>query len=109
MRTLLFALALTVPAVAAHASELVPNHAHSVALNGVTGVAYYTVDGGAYRLVAVLAAGESAAPVRFSASLVPGQRVSVSVPGPQGGQEAAVEFVREGDAILAAPLFVALN
>lgn len=109
MRKLALALALTASTFAAQAAELVPNHAHSIALNGVTGVAYYTVEGGTYRLVAVLAAGESATPVRFSASLVPGQRVSISVPGPYGQPEAAIEFVREGDAILAAPLLVALN
>lgn len=109
MRKFLLAFALAVSAGAAHAAELTPNHAHSIALKGVSGVAYYTVEAGAYRLVAVLASGDAAAPVRFSASLLPGQRVSVSVPGAAGESEAAVEFVRQGDSVMIAPLRVALK
>jgi hypothetical protein len=108
MRTALIALALTLSAPAG-AAELLPNHAHSIDLNGVVGVAYYTVDAGEFRLVAVLAAGEAATPFRFSSSLAAGQRIAVSVPGMLGTQEAAIEFVRQGNTVLASPVLVALN
>lgn len=93
----------------AGAAELMPDHAHSIALNGVSGVAYYTVVDGSYRMVAVVAAGPESKPVRFTATLLPEQRVAVSVPGRSGEPEAAIEFVRSGDAVLVSPALVALN
>jgi hypothetical protein len=111
-RALAFAIALATPAlapVATQAGEMRPAHAHPIALKGVTGVAYYTVESGQYQVVAVLAAGESAAPVRFAAMLEPGQRFTISVPGAVGEREAVIEIVRQGDMVIVAPVVVASN
>jgi hypothetical protein len=103
--TLLFALA----PLSAQAGELRPGHAHSIDLNGVTGVAYYTVEAGAYRIAAVLSSGEAAVPVRFAASLAPDQSITVSVPGALGGSDTTIEFTRHGDMVHVGPALVALN
>src|SRR5215475_6571061 len=54
--------------------------AKSLQLGDVSGVAYYTVQGQGYRLV-VTFAGQDSTPVRFESTLLPGQRVTMSMPG----------------------------
>lgn len=92
-------LATLVLGGATHAEELEPLRGKSIELGAAAGVAYYTVGEGGYRVVATLAAGEAATPVRFIATLSPGQSVVLSVP--QASNEAAreVEIKRTGDAI----------
>jgi len=107
------ALGITLTATAfpfaAQAGELKADHAHKIELRGVNGVAYYTVEAGRYHVVAVLAADETAAPVRFAATLEPGQSFTISVPGAVDQGAATIEIVRDGDAVRVAPAVVALN
>ncbi|MGQ7793465.1 hypothetical protein ACUN0C_13730 [Faunimonas sp. B44] len=100
-RLLLSAAALLVSASAGLAADLVPNHARSIELEGVSGVAYYTAEGSDYSVVAVLSGGEGARPVRYQTTLAPAQRLVISVPGPRGAKDKAVEIVRDGDAVRA--------
>jgi hypothetical protein len=113
MRSFLSALALVLAplalASAAQAGDMTPAHAHGIELNGVTGVAYYTVESGQYHVVAVLAAEGGNTPVRVSAMLNPGQSFTISVPGAVGEREAVIEIVRQGDAVAVSPAVVALN
>ena len=109
MRRIAYALALVLAPMAAQAGELQPANAHKIELKDVNGVAYYTVTDGEYHVVAVLASGEGATPVRFSATLEPDQRFTIAVPGAIGEREQVVEIVRQGDSIVASPVVVALN
>src|SRR4029434_1322763 len=67
-----FALAFT---GAAHACDFPPLEAKSIDLGGVSGVAYYIVERDGYRVVVILAQGETGIPVRFETLLAPGQSV----------------------------------
>jgi hypothetical protein len=108
MRRLLLASVIALSPVAAQAGELKPTQAHSIDLNGVHGVAYYTVEDGDYHVVAVVAH-DGGTPVRVSAHLADGQSVVISVPGAVGSAEATLEIVRDGDAVSVSPTVVALN
>jgi hypothetical protein len=81
------------------AAELKPVEAKSINLNDVTGVAYYTVEADGYAVVATVASGETATPVRFTAKLLPGQRTTVSVPREPGLGALSFEIIRDGDRI----------
>jgi hypothetical protein len=81
------------------AAELAPGRGASIALGDVSGVAYYTAEPDGYHVVATLAAGANATPVRFIAVLRPDQKAIVSVPGAPGGRDAEVEIVRVGDQV----------
>src|SRR5262249_5847427 len=59
--------------------ELAPFEALSLQFGDMNGVAYYTVQGPSYRVVATLAT-EAGIPVRFEGSLLPGQKLVVSIP-----------------------------
>jgi hypothetical protein len=109
MRSLLGALALTLGTMAgAGAAELQPSDSHSIDLRNLKGVAYYTVEsGGDYRIVVTVAEDESVSPVRFVTLLRPDQKVTLSVPGEVGSQEASIEIARQGDAVIVSPAHVA--
>ena len=77
-------LATALISSAAFAEELQPIQAQPISLEDVTGSAYYVAKPEAYELVATLAAGETATPIRFSSTLTPGQVVTISVPGEVG-------------------------
>lgn len=109
MRRIAYALALALAPLTAQAGELEPAQAHKIELNGLNGVAYYTVEDGQYHVVAVLASGEAGAPVRFSAMFEPGQGFTIAVPGPVGERESVIEIVRQGDIVAVSPVVVALN
>jgi hypothetical protein len=83
----------------APAEKLYQIQAKSLRLGDVSGVAYYTVQGQSYRLVVTLA-GQSGSPVRFESALLPGQKVSVSMPGSARADARTIEFSREGDRLL---------
>jgi hypothetical protein len=85
---------------AAHAAELRPLQASGIALGELAGVAYYTRENDGYHVVATLAAGENAAPVRFAATLLPGQKTTLSVPRAGGRDAASVEISRIGDRVI---------
>jgi hypothetical protein len=84
-----------------HSIELHPIEAKSLRLGDVSGVAYYTVQGQGYRVVVTLA-GQGSTPVRFESTLLPGQKLAMSMPGSAGADARTVEFSRQGDHLLVA-------
>jgi hypothetical protein len=81
-------------AFTACAEELRPIQAKSLQLGEMDGVAYYTVHDHGYRVVL---ASQGGTPVRFESTLLPGQKVVVSIPGSAGAktQTQTVEFLRQ--------------
>ena len=92
-------LATLALAGATHAEELEPLRGKSIELGAATGVTYYTVGEDGFRVVATLAAGEAATPVRLIATLSSGQSVVLSVPQALNETARQVEIKRTGDAI----------
>lgn len=84
----------------AHADGLRPIEAQAIDLEGMSGIAYYTVERDGFRVVTTLAQGEAGAPVRFEAVLAPGQRVVLSTPREAGIPATVVEIRREDDRVL---------
>ncbi len=86
----------------AAAERLKPVQAHGIDLGPASGVAYYTVERGGFRVVVTLAQrGEDATvPVRFEAVLAPGQSVVLSTPRGAGIPPDAVEISRHADTVL---------
>ena len=84
----------------ADADELRPIEARIIDLGEVSGVAYYTVERDAFRLVATLAQGEAGTPVRIEAFLASGQSLVLSTPREAGTGSNAVEISRRGDQVL---------
>ena len=89
-----------IAAGAAQAGEFGPLQAQSIALGDVKGVAYYTVGESGYEVVATLASGETGTPMRFVATLTPGQRMLLSVPGSANERASEIEIARRGDAMI---------
>ena len=86
-------------ATAARANDLRPIEANVATLGAVTVVTYYTPGPEGFDLVATAQTGEDgdAVPLRFTATLAPGQRAVISVPRAEGEPPLAVEFVRTDD------------
>jgi hypothetical protein len=85
------------------AEELRPIQAKSISLGDVSGVAYYTVEENGFAVVATLASGETATPIRFIATLLPSQKAVISVPREIGQTALTVEFIRDGDRMIVGP------
>jgi hypothetical protein len=100
LRTLCAFAAAMLAATGAGAAELMPGNGHSLGLGGYTGVVYYTVEPGGYRVVATVAEGETGTPMRFLAVLTEGQAVAISVPGKVGQADQLVEIARVGNRLL---------
>jgi len=83
----------------AAAGELVPVSGHSIYIGDFTGIVYYTAEQDGYRVVATLASGAESTPIRFVSTLVPGQRVVISVPQGLGEPSIDVELARDGEAM----------
>jgi hypothetical protein len=83
----------------ARAAELRPMQGMSLPLGELHGIAYYTVEDAGYSVVATLA-GQDGTPVRFQSTLLPGQKIVVSIPGHPGSQGRTVEFARQGHRML---------
>jgi hypothetical protein len=97
IRSTFLAAAFTLVSLsAAHAGGLRPIEGQSIHLGDVSGIIYYTVESGGYRVVTTLAQGEAGTPVRYVSVLAPGQRVVLSTPQ----QSAALEISRSGDSLL---------
>ncbi len=101
-----FALAVT---GAARADGLPPLEAKSIDLGEVSGIAYYVDGRDGFRLVAILAQGETGTPVRFETLLTPGQRVVLSTPRDEGVAPVAVEISRQADTVLVRESAAATN
>ena len=84
---------------AARAQELAPLEALSLQFGEMNGVAYYTVQGPSYRVVATLAT-EAGIPVRFEGSLLPGQKLVVSIPDSARAKAQTIELFRQGNRLL---------
>ncbi len=82
------------------AEGLKPIQGQGIDLGAVSGVAYYTVERDGFRVIATLAQGEDATPVRFEATLAPGQSVLLSTPRGAGIPPDAVEISRHADTVL---------
>ena len=91
------ALALATLSGVAHADGLQPVESRNINLGEVSGIAYYTVERDGFRVVATLAQGEAATPVRFEAVLAPGQSVVLSTPRGVGAAADAIEIGRENN------------
>jgi hypothetical protein len=100
-------------ATMARAGELQPAQANVTSLGDATVVTYYTAGADGFDLVATAQADEdgSGVPLRFMATLMPGQRVVISVPQAEGQPPVAVEFARIGDRleVTRSPTKVALH
>ena len=83
--------------------ELRPIQGKSISLGDVSGVAYYTVEKDGFAVVATVASGEMAVPIRFMATLLPGQKSVISVPRELGQTALTVEFIRTDDKIEIGP------
>lgn len=94
-----FAAAVFVAGVA-NADELRPIEGGSVRLGPDNGSIYYTVEPDGFRLVATVSATPADAPVRFVATLRPGQSVVVSVARALGEKPDEVVIRRVGDRLL---------
>jgi hypothetical protein len=81
------------------AAELKPLQAHSIVVGSLPGVVYFTRETDGYRVVATLA---DAAhwPLRFVATLQPGQSVTLSTPGAVGMPPAEMRLEREGNRLI---------
>ena len=100
IRRMIVAAALALPLVGtADARELQPIRPLSIDLGQVSGVAYYTVEGDGFHVVATLGEGKAGTPVRFQAVLVRGQRVVLSTPREAGVAPVALQISREGDKV----------
>jgi hypothetical protein len=71
----------------------------SLRFGEMNGVAYYTVQGPSYRVVATLAT-EGGTPVRFEGSLLPGQKLAVSIPDSASAKAQTIELFRQGNRLL---------
>jgi hypothetical protein len=94
-----FAMALLSASGVAAASELVPASAYSIQLGRFDGAVYYTIEADGYRVVATLASGPEAQPIRFVSTLAPGEHLTISVPQADGQPSIDFEIVRDGDAL----------
>lgn len=82
------------------AGDLAPGRARSVHLDRFDGVVYYSVEQDGYRVVATLASGADAMPIRLVATLGPGQRLVISAPRSADQPPVDFEILRKGDALL---------
>ena len=94
----------------AHADPLQPIEARSLDLGPVSGVAYYTVEGEGFRVVATLSQpSESATPVRVETLLGRGQSVILSTPNGPGVAPEAIEISRQADTVVIHKVSAALT
>jgi hypothetical protein len=93
-------VALLAATPCAHAGELVPYHAESIALGSIRGVTYFTRLTDGFRVVTTLADGETGLPVRFETTLADRQSLTISVPGTSGGPGQVVLISRTGDKLI---------
>ena len=99
-----FAIALLSATAVTAASEVSPGNGYSIHLGRFDGTVFYTVEPDGYRVVATLASGAEAQPIRFISTLRPGQRVVISVPQTVGQPSADFEIVRKGQVLLVSDL-----
>ena len=101
IRPSLFAFVFALAAVGtAKADRLRPMEGRKIDLGAVSGVVYYTLEGGGFRVVATLAQGEGGTPLRIEAVLAPGQSLRLSIPHEGGVAAETVEIRCRDDRLL---------
>jgi hypothetical protein len=79
------------------AETLEPIQGKSIDLGTLTGITYYTVEPEGFRVVATLLPRGTDVPVRFVATLAPGQSVTLSTPRDVGEPPVQVRLIRQGE------------
>src|SRR5215469_5312586 len=82
------------------ADSIKPIEGRRIDLGTFGGVAYYTVKPDGYRLVVTLTPSGAETPVRFVATLAPGQSVTLSTPRKLGEPALEVRFQHKGESLL---------
>ena len=95
----ILAVIVAVPTTAM-AGELKLREAHSADLGGVSVVTYYTEAATGYRVVVTAAPEASAQPIRYTATLVPGQRSVITIPQRANEAPLALVIARVGDRVV---------
>ncbi|HSI42419.1 MAG TPA: hypothetical protein VLA00_17880 [Xanthobacteraceae bacterium] len=80
-------------------AALKPAQASAIRLGTLSGTAYYTVERDGFRVVTTLAEGADGRPMRFVGTLVPGQKILISVPREAGALALTAEISRQGDKV----------
>jgi hypothetical protein len=94
----LVALCLTLTPV--HAGEITDLQAESIDIGDFHGIVFYTGENDGYRVVATIAQGETGLPVRFEATLIEAQKITITVPGKLGEISQAIELTRVGSKLV---------
>ncbi len=81
------------------AAALKPLQAHGIAVGSLPGVVYFTREADGFHVVATLADAEHW-PLRFAATLQPGQSLTLSTPGALDMPPAEMRIEREGDRLI---------
>jgi hypothetical protein len=82
------------------AESIRPIEGRRIDLGTFGGVVYYTVKPDGYRLVVTLSPSGAETPVRFVATLAPGQSVTLSTPRKLGEPALEVRFQHKGESLL---------
>ena len=99
-----FAVAALIFSVSpAYAGEVTEFQAASINLEPFQGIVYYTNETDGYRVVTTISNGDAGMPVRFEATLLDGQKVTISVPGKLGEPTRALEIRRLQSKLVLAP------
>jgi hypothetical protein len=93
------AVAIILVAGEVGAGSIEPIEGKSVDLGTFGRVAYYTINPDGYRLVVTLTPRGADTPVRFIATLAPGQYVTVSTPRKPGEPAVEVHFQHQGESL----------
>src|SRR5271155_1423673 len=78
------------------AEDLAPFAGRSVAVGERSGISYYRPTEGGFEVVVTLADGPAGRPVRFVATLSPGQATAISAPGMSGEGTTSITITRNG-------------
>jgi hypothetical protein len=93
------ALVAVATVAAAQAGELKPMQGSSIALGQMLGTAYYWNEADGAHILATLADPAGGAPVRVLATLLAGQRISISVPPAVGEPATEMVLSRRGERV----------
>jgi hypothetical protein len=95
-----WAVVIILVAGGVRADSIRPIEGKRIDLGTFGGVAYYTVNPDGYRLVVTLTPSGAETPVRFVATLAPGQSMTLSTPRKLGQPALEVRFQRKGESLL---------
>ena len=93
------AVAMTVVSGGVYADSIKPIEGKRIDLGTFGGIAYYTIKPDGYQLVITLSPYEGETPIRFIATLAPGQSVTLSTPRKLGEPAVEVRFRHQGESL----------